>query len=853
MRQEDKQAPPTNRIWTIASDPKITEYAVQINATGDRFERIAAAVFGILLFLLLMFILPASSQKTAAKLLDLHKQESDLERKAKKLELKKEVRLETIDLRKQVTGSTFYHTTGRDSTQCVKSFKSAEKKVNHQKSVTRINEKLLASIQVLLKLKEELCTASEKPVPERVNELKKLRGAVKAELGTLEKLEAEENIDKESLTSAVGQAIDIFSSVKLDLGILQSAINREKLIASNKTLLKLEEEILSESQNSIPDKLNVLKNLRDTVEAELGTLQKLEAEENIDKASLRSATAQATAIFTSVKLEIVKLRKEALSSRKLPLDFLGLIGISYGGLTEAQLPVLYLPILWSFLLFSFLCYWIASRSSMVNLYARLFRRALGIHEGLTPLPDRLKTFLEANAEELLSAQKCKWWWLAPLPKLDGRFLRGDEFRAAIGWTKVHRAKVFQVTLTAALLILLQLTVLYSGTTIIEVSEDVTNAWILGAVEFLFAIGNISLVILALFSIDRVPDFGTNQEEGATLNRRTFLCLALVGIVLAPLAYQFFGNQCSRVLRNNGRDVFRPYFRRRKPHRFTIAIGLGEGFYLNPRRHIIHYLGMKESISSSIELRHKNPQGKKRRREPFKSRAERTLYRARVAAWRFHGERLDARPRRQLRKQGIADITLCQEPTKTGNRALRRPIDNLDTSRMAFRGAGHLKQERLKKLTADTVLSELQRRKVIAVGLADNRKFKMEPPIARLNSKGFVFAVQEAVSQILRESPENIDYACKFLFVAIEARGSTIHTLRLFDFLAALSYRHGKKEWFEKILNKAEEYGGIGYNIAEFAERAERWKNSEGKWQQRWAPNTPNPNALRRDKWASLPM
>jgi hypothetical protein len=120
-------------------------------------------------------------------------------------------------------------------------------------------------------------------------------------------------------------------------------------------------------------------------------------------------------------------------------------------------------------------------------------------------------------------------------------------------------------------------------------------------------------------------------------------------------------------------------------------------------------------------------------------------------------------------------------------------------------------------------------------------------------KRFVFAVEQEVLRVLHESPKEIDYACEFLLAAIEARGPSLDTLRLFDLLAALSFRHQKKDLFEKVQRKAAEYGRTGPRFVEFSVRSTRWANSSGKWQQRWAPNTTTPDKRNRDKWASLPM
>jgi hypothetical protein len=45
-------------VRAMASDPKVAEYKEQINVTGVRFQRIAGAVVGVMLLLLLGFILP---------------------------------------------------------------------------------------------------------------------------------------------------------------------------------------------------------------------------------------------------------------------------------------------------------------------------------------------------------------------------------------------------------------------------------------------------------------------------------------------------------------------------------------------------------------------------------------------------------------------------------------------------------------------------------------------------------------------------------------------------------------------------------------------------------------------------
>jgi hypothetical protein len=123
---------------------------------------------------------------------------------------------------------------------------------------------------------------------------------------------------------------------------------------------------------------NALKTLKESVSSELGKLQDLEGKEGIEADAYRATHARATALKARVKLAHLKLREEAHPSRKVPLGILEVFGIE---LKDAELPVLHLPLLWSVLLFGFLLFRATPRLSMLNLYARLVRRAFAVNEG----------------------------------------------------------------------------------------------------------------------------------------------------------------------------------------------------------------------------------------------------------------------------------------------------------------------------------------------------------------------------------------------------------------------------------------------------------------------------------------
>lgn len=627
----------------------------------------------------------------------------------------------------------------------------------------------------------------------------------------------------------------------------KGAANRRQLTHINDALQRSEEGVRDlDFEKSPEERLNALKTLKESVGTEVEKLQDLEGEEGIEAKAYRATRARATALQDAVDLALLKLRREALSSRKVPLDILGVFGISIQGLADAKLPVLYLPILWSVLLFGFLLFRATSRLSMLNLYARFVRRALAVNEGVTPAVDNLKAFLDAHAEELLGVPKCGWWWLAPLPWLDGIYLRGHEFRAALGWTKAHGGKICLVAIAACVLILLQIVVLVSGITINDLFEDESLRWIFQAIEWAIALANGLLILLALLPLDRVPDFGTNQEEGVQLDRRALLRLALASIVLAPFAYKIWGRQFAAVARPGGHGPCTPRFRARKPIRWRSVEGFTQGFFENLRSYVVHYLALKVPISSSSAR-----QRQKRRRTPFYTRAERTRYRARVAAWRRSGAGLEARPRRQRDGESPKNREQTCPPTPRGKAPAMRLQHNVPDDVLVFRDADHLSLAHLKPLSPDQVLKELQN--ASTVHSQSKRTSAQRSSSPRLYSKRFVFAVEQEVLRVLHESPTKIEYACEFLLAAIETRGPSLDTLRLFDLLAALSFRHQKEDFFKKVQRKADEYGRTGPRFVEFSIRAERWGNRSGKWQQRWAPKTTTPEKQNRDKWASLPM
>jgi hypothetical protein len=458
----------------------------------------------------------------------------------------------------------------------------------------------------------------------------------------------------------------------------------------------------------------------------------------------------------------------------------------------------------------------------------------------------VNAFLDTHAEDLLGVPQCSWWWLAPLPRLDGVYLRAHDLRAALGWSKTHFRKVCLVATVALALMGLQIVVLKSGLTVIDLFEDESLRWIFRAIAWVMASANISLILLALLAIDRVPDFRTNQEEGVQLDRRALLRLAFVPVVLALFAYEVWVRQSATVPPPDGHGRCLPRFRARKPMRWSLAADLTQGFFQNQRSHVVHYLAPMGSVSSSIATERKKP-----RRIPFQTRAERSRYRAEVAAWRRAGAGLDSRPRRRIGEASPENRKQTCTSTASGRAAVVRPQPHIASDTLVFRDASHLSPAHLKSLRSDEVLKDL--RSASTVRSQSKRTSAKGPSNLGLHSKRFVFAVEQEVLRILRESPKEIDHACEFLLAAIEARGPSLDTLRLFDLLAALSFRHQRKTLFEKVQRKAEEYGRTGPRFVEFSLRATRWADRSGKWQQRWAPETTAPKKRNRDTWASLPM
>jgi hypothetical protein len=158
--------------------------------------------------------------------------------------------------------------------------------------------------------------------------------------------------------------------------------NRRQLTRVNDELQRLEEEVRDlDYDKSAEERLNPLKTLKDSVRSEVGKLQELQGKEGIEADPYRAIQARATELLDKVKLEILNLREEALSSRKVPLDALGVFGFSAQVLKEPELPILYLPLLWSILLLGFLLFRVTSRTSLLNLYARLVRRSLAVDGG----------------------------------------------------------------------------------------------------------------------------------------------------------------------------------------------------------------------------------------------------------------------------------------------------------------------------------------------------------------------------------------------------------------------------------------------------------------------------------------
>ena len=630
---------------------------------------------------------------------------------------------------------------------------------------------------------------------------------------------------------AIERGVDYIDLEKEDT--IEQKLIKQKLVRDLDDRLKEIYKYLRDLDKEDNEKSESIKNKRQKINSGQQVYTQLDA--------LRD---QADITKNKIGSELLRLERDLLKLKMIPFTTLKIVGdeVNVQVPEEAKLPYFLLPILWSLLLFSFILLWEGTRFSIITLYAGIIRRSLEIKE-ITKSSDELIGFLDNNTEELIGIPQCGCWWLAPLPRYDGKCLRADELRAALGWKNVHTFKVMVVSTFSIVFIIAQLEILDFLNTIEGFFNIESWFQIFSTIEKIIAYANIYLILNSLLAFNRVPDFGMKQEEGIQLDRRIFLRLGLLFLMAkSPLLYQDGKEKLNSIhLFSKRNPRYRPKVNRHlciTDNNFKSGLYQNTRIYKNTSTKILHYL-TKLSIDQPMRRNNKN------RRVPFKTQAEENLNIAKVDAWRRSG-----------------GITLRPQRNRIKSFEIKKLKINKHTENckdLMFRDVGSVPMKNIKLIEDNEVLILL---KNLNKGIGSKRNWTIgqskKPVTLKFRSKRFVFVVEQHVLQHLDSSPlhqDKIEYLCDFLFEAIKLIGPELKAIKLIDLLAALSFRH-KNQMFDKLQRKTAEYAKVAPESVEFSERIKHWSNPDGNWQKRWLDkpsDDPKYKKLHREKWANLPM
>ncbi len=799
---------PPPRIWTITNDPKAIEYKEKIHSQVLIFQRIA---IGILMLLLLIY---CSSFSYHQKILKIAKLPNDKEKLIKSVTSYKNG-LKSLNA-KYISDTR----KAMEPNQELEDFNY--NRSNFEDDIKSLNAKHGSIIQKAMKLKLDLIFDEIQLIKRQVNNL------------DLERVETiEQMLTKQKL---IWEIDDKWKEAQKNLRDIDGALvekSKETQKKSEAIIKKLREknsklEDPKENQKKIKIQQSINKYNKELYQLDNFETKPLQA----IIYQLEKIKFQAIITKTRIDSEATTLKLELLKSEIIPFAALKFVGdqIKVEVPEGATFPKFLLPLIWSLLLFGFILFWERSRFSILTLYAGIVRRSLEIKGGITPSSDNLLPFLENNTEELMGTPQCGYWWLAPLPNHKGTCLRTTEFRAALGWKRSHVYKEGAVCVIGIILIIAQLELLVFGIEIFNLFKNEVWFRALLGVETVIVSVNILFIIFALAATIKIPDFGTNQEECIQLGRRNFFRFVIVFSSVSALGYPLYKDKIDSNYFLSKRN---PRYRAKSSlHLDKSNTSLAQGFYQNSKTLVLHYLA---PLKCENTIRRRN----KRNRVPFKSQSEENLYIDKLNAWRRSGG-LNSRPaQNRINPNGF------YLPKLLRTNEFKNTV-NFKCEGLVFLDASNI---------SNIISIESDRIPNILKSLNNYSTAKLFSP--KFQSKRFVFAVEQYVLNLLKDSTPLSDHqtevknACDLLLEAIELVGRETDSLRLFDFLAALSFRYKQTDVFEKLRKKAEDYGRIGPKYVDFSLRARNWAKPEGNWQKRWSSD--KTIKIYKKYWANLPM
>lgn len=538
-------------------------------------------------------------------------------------------------------------------------------------------------------------------------------------------------------------------------------------------------------------------------------------------------------------------RLSAESMRTIPLGFLGVFGLKLDGLNEARVPLLYLPLFWSIILLALLLYASYARSSMLNIYAR----ALCINNQST------------FSRELGPLSRSSWWWLAPLPRLDGSKVSAQALKSALGWARFELVAILGVVLLQAGLLAMQAIVVWISWRAASLLTSGSELLVISIAIGLLALWSSANIFQWLWTRRLVPDFGTNEEAPGHY-RRTFVSMLVIGVagglflrILAPAS-------ASPHIHTS------PRFRKKRPRRAIVVNDepLSVGFYLNKCTAVIHYVSLRRFPQPT---------------QPRERRKRRRIRRLRVEARRRHSN-LNATSTKRARETTFERRAGKPEEGNQNDRMLREvwrmsrtpqnfvpikiegffskpPTEPGSTDGKSADGSKNLPAvmpATKRNHAAQSRLENMKPRPLVAV-LWDTSAYKCSTHKPRLHGSQAAFSIEQEVLRKLASNKQTPNISsekaasdrnevCDLLEAAISNDGGPSY-LRLYDLLAVIALQNNREDILKWLIDLA---GNSSAN--ELKARARRWAG-EGKWRSRWSLTQEMSYRYKRKEWSGLPM
>jgi hypothetical protein len=251
----------------------------------------------------------------------------------------------------------------------------------------------------------------------------------------------------------------------------------------------------------------------------------------------------------------------------------------------------WVPTLWLALAFGLCWYLLVSRRRVLRLSARGLRL--------------LQVDTDAEPAYVRSLVGEAVWWLAPLPKTNGRVIDVREFHRALGWkTSTARFKLLSLLACVIILLLVETRVFYIGFCVTSYLTGLADPALWIAFTFVDSLLFVASVFLIWrwFAPTPIPDL-LETENTADVPRREvikrlgkgllFTTGSYLWITTSTVGFASVGPKANQRTKATGRDRFR---RRKKHH--LVRPNLPDGFYQNKKSGTVHLTSCPTCLTSS---------------------------------------------------------------------------------------------------------------------------------------------------------------------------------------------------------------------------------------------------------------